>query len=48
MGEAGTRAGVTVRTTPLLYLFGRRNAARVEVSGTDAATTAVRDARFGM
>jgi uncharacterized protein (TIGR03085 family) len=32
----------------LLYLFGRQNAAQVEVSGTDAATTAVRHARFGM
>jgi uncharacterized protein (TIGR03085 family) len=33
---------------PLLYLFGRQNAAHVEVSGPDAATEAVRRARFGM
>jgi uncharacterized protein (TIGR03085 family) len=32
----------------LLYLFGRQSAAHVEVSGTDAATEAVRRARFGM
>ena len=32
----------------LLYLFGRQSAAQVEVSGTDAATEAVRRAHFGM
>jgi len=32
----------------LLYLFGRRSAARVEASGPDAAIEAVRRARFGM
>ncbi|MFI6070074.1 TIGR03085 family metal-binding protein [Actinoplanes sp. NPDC051343] len=32
----------------LLYLFGRRRAAQVEVSGTDAALQAVHHARFGM
>jgi uncharacterized protein (TIGR03085 family) len=32
----------------LLYLFGRQSAARVEVSGPDAAIEAVRRARFGM
>ena len=32
----------------LLYLFGRQNAAQVEVSGTDGAIEAVRRARFGM
>jgi uncharacterized protein (TIGR03085 family) len=32
----------------LLYLFGRKSAALVEVSGTDAAIEAVRHARFGM
>jgi uncharacterized protein (TIGR03085 family) len=32
----------------LLYLFGRKSAARVEVSGADAAIQAVRSARFGM
>jgi uncharacterized protein (TIGR03085 family) len=32
----------------LLYLFGRRGAAQVEVSGTDTAVEAVRRARFGM
>jgi uncharacterized protein (TIGR03085 family) len=32
----------------LLYLFGRRSAAQVEISGTDAAIEAVRHARFGM
>jgi uncharacterized protein (TIGR03085 family) len=32
----------------LLYLFGRQNAAHVEVSGPDAAIEAVRRARFGM
>jgi uncharacterized protein (TIGR03085 family) len=32
----------------LLYLFGRRSAAQVELSGTDAAIEAVRHARFGM
>ena len=32
----------------LLYLFGRQSAARVDVSGPDAAIEAVRRARFGM
>ncbi len=32
----------------LLYLFGRQASAQVEVSGSDAATDAVRRARFGM
>jgi hypothetical protein len=32
----------------LLYLFGRRDAAQIEVSGTDAAIDAVRPAGFGM
>jgi uncharacterized protein (TIGR03085 family) len=32
----------------LLYLFGRRSAAHVEVSGADTAIEAVRRARFGM
>ena len=32
----------------LLYLFGRRDAAHVEVSGPEAAVWAVRSARFGM
>jgi hypothetical protein len=32
----------------LLYLFGRRDAAHVEVSGPAAAVEAVRRARFGM
>jgi uncharacterized protein (TIGR03085 family) len=32
----------------LLYLFGRRDAARVEVSGPGAALEAVEHARFGM
>jgi hypothetical protein len=32
----------------LLYLFGRRDAAQVEVSGPAAAVEAVRRARFGM
>jgi uncharacterized protein (TIGR03085 family) len=32
----------------LLYLFGRQQAAQVEVSGPDAAVEAVRRARFGM
>ena len=32
----------------LLHLFGRQNAAHVEVTGTDRATEAVRQARFGM
>ncbi len=32
----------------LLYLFGRRSAAHVHVSGPDAAIEAVRRARFGM
>jgi hypothetical protein len=32
----------------LLYLFGRQQAAQVEVSGPDAAVQAVRSARFGM
>jgi uncharacterized protein (TIGR03085 family) len=32
----------------LLYLFGRRRAAQVEVSGTHAAIQAVHHARFGM
>jgi len=32
----------------LLYLFGRQDAARVEVSGPEAAVEAVRRARFGM
>jgi uncharacterized protein (TIGR03085 family) len=32
----------------LLYLFGRRRAAQVELSGPGAATDAVRRARFGM
>lgn len=32
----------------LLYLFGRRSVADVEVSGPDAAVEAVRCARFGM
>jgi uncharacterized protein (TIGR03085 family) len=32
----------------LLYLFGRQEAAQVEVSGPDAATEAVRRTRFGM
>ena len=32
----------------LLYLFGRQSAAQVELSGPDAATEAVRRARFGM
>lgn len=32
----------------LLYLFGRQDAARVEVSGPAAAVEAVRRARFGM
>jgi uncharacterized protein (TIGR03085 family) len=32
----------------LLYLFGRQNAAHVELSGPDAATDAVRSAHFGM
>lgn len=32
----------------LLYLFGRQGAARVELSGADAAIAAVRAARFGM
>jgi uncharacterized protein (TIGR03085 family) len=32
----------------LLYLFGRQNAAQVEVSGPDAAVDAVRRAHFGM
>lgn len=32
----------------LLYLFGRQDAAQVEVSGSDAAAEAVRRARFGM
>ena len=32
----------------LLYLFGRQSAAQVELSGGDAATEAVRRARFGM
>jgi hypothetical protein len=32
----------------LLYLFGRQDAAHVEVSGPGAAVEAVRRARFGM
>jgi uncharacterized protein (TIGR03085 family) len=32
----------------LLYLFGRQDAAYVELSGTTAATDAVRNTRFGM
>jgi uncharacterized protein (TIGR03085 family) len=32
----------------LLFLFGRPNAAQVEISGVPAATDAVRRARFGM
>lgn len=32
----------------LLYLFGRQDAAHVEVSGPAAAVDAVRRARFGM
>ena len=32
----------------LLYLFGRQGAAHVEVSGPEAAVTAVRRTRFGM
>ena len=32
----------------LLYLFGRQDAAHVEVSGPAAAVEAVRRARFGM
>jgi uncharacterized protein (TIGR03085 family) len=32
----------------LLYLFGRPDAARIEVSGSAAAIEAVRNARFGM
>ena len=32
----------------LLYLFGRQDAAQVEVSGPAAAVEAVRRARFGM
>jgi hypothetical protein len=32
----------------LLYLFGRRDAAHVDVSGLAAAVEAVRHARFGM
>lgn len=32
----------------LLYLFGRQDAARVEISGPAAAVDAVRHARFGM
>ncbi|MEU4215232.1 TIGR03085 family metal-binding protein [Actinoplanes sp. NPDC026623] len=32
----------------LLHLFGRQDAARVELTGTDAAISAVRQARFGM
>jgi uncharacterized protein (TIGR03085 family) len=32
----------------LLYLFGRQQAAQVEVSGPDAAVQALRSARFGM
>jgi len=32
----------------LLYLFGRRSAAHVELSGPDAAVEAVRRSRFGM
>jgi uncharacterized protein (TIGR03085 family) len=32
----------------LLYLFGRQDAAHVEMHGTNAATSAVRRARFGL
>jgi uncharacterized protein (TIGR03085 family) len=47
------RGAPTVRVTGppgelLLYLFGRRDAARVELSGPDAAIRAVRDTPFGL
>jgi hypothetical protein len=32
----------------LVYLFGRQDAAQVELSGPDAAVEAVRRAHFGM
>lgn len=59
-GWAGTDRRVTLRRgTPtarltgppgelLLYLFGRRSAARVDVTGPAEAVTAVRDTHFGM
>lgn len=57
---AGTQERITVRAAEpaarlsgppgelLLYLFGRKAAAQIEIAGTTQAVAAVRDTRFGM